>query len=670
MVNSTNSKTIKNFDLLFVGFGAANCLLILSLHNNDLLKGKSIAILEPDSKTRNDRTFCFWATEEELAKLNLKSLVSYSWDNIQFNGIDKQQIEPLRYYHVKGLDLYNETKKILCNHHVTYFNSVLKEKPRVESNFYVVNLENDSIIAHKVYDSRPPVFLEETKNQSHIYQSFFGWTIKTSAKVFDESTITMMDFNIPQNNYTQFVYILPFDKNTALIEVTRFGEGKLFESEANLILEDYIKKIALSYDILEVEQGVIPMSSFNIQIDDFGENWINMGARANMLKSTTGYAFHSMAEDALVQMHLFRSNQFTERKKKKQRFGFYDRLFLKILKDKPEFGKLIFETLFKKVEIKKVLSFLREKTTILEEISIFAKLPKRIFIKTAMQDFLVSFAKFPVVLFPFLLTILFLFFSKNNLEYISWTFLVFGFLFIGLTHGALDHIASRVMLKRKQVLFFVFNYLIKSLLFGLVWVLNPDFALFLFIAYTAWHFGQADFKEWNLRQGWKSFIWGFILLFLILFLHFKELNDILEQIPNLQITSLLDKISKNNIFLVQVLLTIFGVLLAVLTKSKFLFITIVYLLISSMLPLLVSFGIYFVGQHSINGWKHLCHGLNENFNSLWLKSLPFSIAGALIICWFLLVADSNFEGLFFIILACISIPHIASMHHFYSKIKK
>jgi hypothetical protein len=44
--------------------------------------------------------------------------------------------------------------------------------------------------------------------------------------------MVMMDFNIPQNNYCQFIYVLPYTNNTALFDVTRFGKEKITKEEA------------------------------------------------------------------------------------------------------------------------------------------------------------------------------------------------------------------------------------------------------------------------------------------------------------------------------------------------------------------------------------------------------------------------------------------------------
>jgi len=665
-----NTKFPVKFDFLFIGLGAANCLLILRLHDAGLLRGKTIAIIEPNSKSTNDRTFCFWATEEELSKLKLEQLVSYSWDTIEIKSITKQQIKPLRYFHIKGIDLYSQTKNILLEYSTTFFASLLKETPQLKPSCHEIKLENETLYATKVFDSRPPIFLKPQKNQSHLYQSFYGLKIKTTTKSFDTSTMVMMDFNVPQNNFTQFVYVLPYDQETALIELTRFGDKKLEAEEAQLILDIYIKELGVSFEVLDVEQGLIPMSSAIIKKDNFGESWINMGSRANMLKSTTGYAFHAMAEDAIVQTEAIKNKQVPVRKPRKKRFVFYDRLLLKILSESPENGKIIFETLFKKVSTTKVLSFLREKTSIYDEISIFSKLPVSLFIKAALKDFILGLSILPVLALPFLFTIFALIASNNNFKYVSWSILAMGFLTVGLSHGALDHLTSKTINNKKQLLHFSASYLIKGMLVGLVWLFFSDLALLIFIAYSAWHFGQADFKEWNLKHGWQSFLWGIVVLFTILFFHFKELNSILQQIPNLHFVSFLKKISNTQLVSLQILMIASGLFLAHLKKSNYIIYTLSYLLLSSFLPLLVSFGIYFVWQHSVQGWRHLSLGLNKSSSTLWLKSLPFSIGGAFIIFYFLFFAGSNYLGIFFIVLSCLSFPHVFSMHHFYERLKR
>lgn len=665
MKQSALANTYSVYDFLFIGLGAANSLLILSLYKNGLLEGKTVAIIDPSSKLTDEKTFCFWSTKEELLNLNLEELVSCSWQQIEITGITKQNIQPLSYYHIKGTDLTKKTKEILTLNEVTYFRSTLECNPTIGIDYIEVTIGESLLYCRKVFDSRPPTFSKLQKNQSHLYQSFYGWKIKTNKHVFDTSSMVMMDFNIPQNDSTQFVYVLPFERDTALIELTRFGKEKLTEEEANTILQDYVDQLGTSFEKIADEVGVIPMSSGEIDVADYAQNWIPMGARANLLKCSTGYAFHSMAEDAILQTKAIKSNQKPKREERKNRFSFYDRLLLKILCNIPANGKLVFETLFKNVPATNVLRFLREQTTLSEETVIFSKLPKKLFITAALKDIALQINRLPTIVLPFLFTAFAILLSFIQIELIAWGILALGFLSIGLAHGALDHLTSQKISSTKQLVYFVLNYLLKGALFGFVWLISSDIALLLFILYSAWHFGQADFKEWNLKQGGQSLFWGVIVLTMILFFHTKELSDILNQIPNLSVVNLLHELPQNGILLIQALTVTFGVILARVNKSYYLLFTLIYLLMASQLSLLMTFGIYFILQHSINGWKHLSDGLNKGSSVMLKNALPFTIGGAAIISYFLFFAEENYIGLFFIILSCLSLPHVLSMHQFY-----
>jgi len=114
--------------------------------------------------------------------------------------------------------------------------------------------------------------------------------------------------------------------------------------------------------------------------------------------------------------------------------------------------------------------------------------------------------KLPIIIFPFVFTILTLILSLKNFEYISWSILGIGSLSVGLSHGDLDHLTQNKIISKKQLFYFVANYLLKGALFAVVWFIVPYIALIIFILYSAWHFGQADFKEWGHNQGWLSFV--------------------------------------------------------------------------------------------------------------------------------------------------------------------
>lgn len=276
----------------------------------------------------------------------------------------------------------------------------------------------------------------------------------------------------------------------------------------------------------------------------------------------------------------------------------------------------------------------------------------------------------PKNLIPFTLTILFIVFSFYNLQILSWFILGIGFLTIGLPHGALDHLVGKKIDNKMQLVIFIINYLFKSVVLAAVWYLSPDIALVIFIIYSAWHFGQADFNEWGIKEGVGSLIWGLTVLLSILLLHPIEVISILKQAHTYRVTTFISSIDHTNLLVIQFFLIFVGVSISFITKSKSLVITLAYILLTIFLPLLISFGIYFIAQHSLYGWRHLKIGLQQNSIALWSKAMPFTLGGASIILLFMIVFSADYLGMFFISLSCLSMPHVFSMHKFYVNFKK
>ncbi len=657
----------KTVDYTFIGMGAANCLLLLKLNETGTLRDKKIAIIEPNKKDENDRTFCFWSTEEEILELHLEDLISSKWQKIKVANQPSQSIAPAYYYHIRGIDLYNKVHSTLHELDVHFFPETFNTIPEKKSGTYALALTGTTLESKFVFDSRPPKYTTPHKNQSHLLQSFYGWEIKTIDHCFDTTAMVMMDFEIPQNNYCQFMYILPFSEDTALFEVTRFGKEKITKEDAEKLLTEYLAQLGISYAIMEDEKGVIPMSSIPIQETNYGEKWIVTGANADMIKPTTGYAFHNMVNDAVKIAETINQQQSYTRKKPISRFKFYDTLLLKILEETPQHGKRIFQDLFHNIPIENVLTFLSEKSSLGKELHIFSKLPILIFLKVAFKNIFTRVSHISPVYLALITTAASLLFLKTGFDVLLWIFLGIGFMSVGLSHGALDYLTEKTIESKKQFLQYVIIYLAKGALLGLLWMAMPDMALFVFIAFSAWHFGQADFREWNLNQGIHSFIWGLLILTIILCFHKQETVAVLNQIKGLQIQNVFERVTEKQLFIGQFSIILISFLFSAFLRSRNILLTLCYLLLSSMLPLLVSFGIYFVTQHSIHGWRHLKADLKTNSFSLWLKGLPLSLGGALIFLIFMLLNNKDYFSIFFIIFSCIIMPHIISMHKFYQK---
>jgi lycopene beta-cyclase len=654
------------YDYIFCGLGASASLLILALHRKNLLKYKKVLLIDQVLKNKKDKTFCFWAQNDEPITIQLEALISKAWNKVSLSSAHAINIAPLSYYHVDSIDLYEQVQS-LANFY--QWDKIIGEVNTVSNDGISPNLivNQTKFSAQTIFDSRTPNSFPLQKDQTHIHQSFVGWLIETEQEVLNPDEFKFMDFEIAQQGYTQFVYVLPFSSSKALVEVTRFGDKLIQINEAEEILENYIESAFGSFKKLAIETGCIPMS--NGAVDNAAPAGIvNLGARNYHIKPSTGYAFKNMFYHALKLAETIEQNgnpslhNHTHAKAFKGKFSFYDSLLLAILKNNPSQGKSIFTTLLTKVPIQKTLKFLDEETSLREDISIFYKLPWTAFLKALFGRTASSNWFQPLLLS--ILTILLLTLGVYPVvqKDIGYLLLVAGLVLVGIPHGAVDHLLETGSLDFKKAPIFIAKYLFWIALMAAVWIYLPTLALVCFIIYSAWHFGETDAKSWGLSPI-LSMLWGSSVLLYILGTHTTETNVILSSmdvkiyLPNLPVWSLLPW-------------AIWGIR----QKQIGFILTLIWLSLSSALPLLFSFGIYFIGQHSINGWKHIQLHLKVSHFKIWLQALPFHAGAWLLLAIFYFywpmqtfIASQSPWGLFFIFIACLSFPHVIVMHLMYRK---
>jgi hypothetical protein len=326
-----------------------------------------------------------------------------------------------------------------------------------------------------------------------------------------------------------------------------------------------------------------------------------------------------------------------------------------------------------------VLKFLDEKTTLIQDIRIFLTLPIKPFLRAVGW---VASSRMQKLLTPFLLLMLsmiLLLIYKTTPAIFNWIQIIMftaGLFLVGIPHGAVDHLLETGNLKNRIKPSFVFNYLGLAFLNLVLWLFFPIGALFFFIAYSAWHFGQTDMKEWapKTKHVLKNIAWGILILSIILLGHVVETNSILANMKTLEIPIGLIMGKK-----ISVLLSFIGIVWAYLEKRWMMMLSALTLLVSIELPLITSFGLYFIGQHSLNGWSHLKQGMKVNNSGLYLKALPFTIGAFVLFAAFIFLLNNNYLAsfnenlitIFFVFISCISFPHVMAMNKFYnSKLKQ
>ena len=648
--------------MIFVGWGASTCILLIEMAKNSLLDNKKLLIIEPGEKLENDKTFCFWANRNDDIYKNFSNIISKSWTSIQINDNESNSIDPIEYFHIDSIDLYNWVRKIMLQYNIEHSREkVLKIEEKENLN---INTLEKKYTSDWIFDSRPPDFKNIPNGDFNISQSFFGLKIELKEKELDQSVYHMMDFRIPQEKSTQFVYILPYTSNSALIELTRFGKKIINKLEAEKELDKFISKNFGPYEVISKEEGVIPMSS-NLPEQSSGKKWVNIGTRAGNVKPSTGYAFKNMYRHAKLICNQGVLN--AKKLKPNKRFLFYDQLLLIILTIWPAKGKPIFERLFNVKSSYFVLQFLDEKTSVKEELSMFYRLQIGIFIKSIFYWFYWKFKKllFPVLMITYILldeTIAsdeLLNLSSNNLAVLT-----FGLLIIGIPHGALDHL-TEILSKKNTINFkFVFYYLLMMVPILLIWFWIPTLGLVFFLIYSAWHFGQTEINNWKMESNAIAILWGIVLFSSLFLIHFEEFSKILL-IMNIKVPMV-----NFNYVLIGNLLLIFPFLTAIYFQKLEWLIIVAFFLLSNKESLLLTFGLYFIFQHSRIGWMDLKNKLKHTHLKMFKNALPFNIGAIflyLIAIYYLNLPTEKSIAYFFVFLSLISFPHVICMHFFYKK---
>ena len=374
-----------HFDYIIIGNGLAGLQLALELSSDAFFNDKQIALIDPSEKLENDKTWSFWETD--LSKWN--HLTQRKWSKAQVLTSKKSislDLSPYSYKTIRAIDFYRFAKDNLrTKPNFKFFIEEVKDVR--ESEIISVTTNKTTYTTSHVFDSRIPLeFQKKDKNTISIIQHFKGWIIKTKAPSFDDETITMMDYRLKDGAQTTFMYVLPFSKTEALVEFTYFTENMVDESVYDLHIKQYIQEfLKLSdYTIEETEMGQIPMTNF--AFDDFNTDRITkIGTAGGWVKPSSGYSFKHTEKKIKILIENIKLGERPSKGLFKNKYKFYDKIFLKVLKDENHKGEWIFERFYDNNSVQTMFRFLDEESSLLEEIKIMASLFSLSFIKALFK---------------------------------------------------------------------------------------------------------------------------------------------------------------------------------------------------------------------------------------------------------------------------------------------
>ena len=190
-----------------------------------------------------------------------------------------------------------------------------------------------------------------------------------------------MDFTVPQFQETRFMYVLPYTQTEALIEYTLFSKELLDKSEYEDAIRDYLQdKNITDYQLIEVEQGSIPMCSYPFW-ENNSKNVHFIGSAGGWTKASTGFTFKNINRKTTALVNHIAAKKPLSSFAKKNRFWWYDLLFLDILAKYNHRGASLFSGMFRNNSPKRIFQFLDEQSHFLQELMIMRSFPKLLFVK-------------------------------------------------------------------------------------------------------------------------------------------------------------------------------------------------------------------------------------------------------------------------------------------------
>ena len=258
----------------------------------------------------------------------------------------------------------------------------------------------------------------------------------------------------------------------------------------------------------------------------------------------------------------------------------------------------------------------------------------------------------------------------------------------GIPHGALDHIIAKTTATSKGQNFsiqqFLGRYVLAILLYSAAWIFFPGISLIIFLAISAWHFGETDLSNADDTTSWNlsRLLWGSLVLMLILLSHFEETASVVLRITKESeiAQTTLNHIKINSTYYFSGVLFFFLASAVIANKKNKIRISTLYIInlivilfLCYQLPLLPAFALYFGGWHAIRSFEIIFNFLHEAKEemaakplTMWKNALPMTFLAAFGFIFMAYIWNGTGMKMdplpaIFIFLSIITLPHLDVM---------
>jgi lycopene beta-cyclase len=363
---------VPDFDVAILGGGCAGLSLAVRLAQSDL----SVRIIEPRQEYTNDRAWSFWRTRADPFEDCVRKEWS-SWTIAGPLGLTARSSSQMRYQTVAAGTFYHRACEMIAKgSNMTLSLGVSAQSVAHSSAGWQVDTNKGTFTAATVVDTRPP------RRIPTYGQFFLGREIKTEIPVFDPDVVQLMHFRSGYSAGVDFVYVLPFAVDQALVEVTSFAPHNPGHQIFTRWLDAEIAALNPGQtEVLRTEAGALPMQAGFADLTH--DNIIHMGLGGGAARPSTGYAFTRIQTQADHVAAALIAGEFPDSKLDGRVTHFMDRVFLQVLAAAPARGPAMFQSLFRNAPANRLERFLSGSTHPLDRLSVMASLPPLPFLHAA-----------------------------------------------------------------------------------------------------------------------------------------------------------------------------------------------------------------------------------------------------------------------------------------------
>jgi lycopene beta-cyclase len=302
---SASASGAKHFDadVIVVGAGLSGLSVTVALLDAGLPADARVLLIDPRAELDgHDRTWCFF----DVAPHAFTEAVAHRWSrwHVRCGGRELLLAHPdLTYCHIPGARFYEVARARLAQAGDRIALRLGAQATRIDDHgdHVVVHTHEGPLRAKLAFDSRPPPLagarlddksVGPADGHVRLLQHFRGRIVRTRAPVFDAGLATLMDFDVDQHHGIHFVYVLPFDAHTALVESTFFTPRVLRDEIYERAIDDWLaaRKPGHAFETVSREHGVIPMTTEPFDAHP-SPRVVRIGTAGGAAKPSTGYAF-------------------------------------------------------------------------------------------------------------------------------------------------------------------------------------------------------------------------------------------------------------------------------------------------------------------------------------------------------------------------------------------